>query len=150
MRHVPPREPAMTITAGLVLAIATAAVCLTPGDAVAAGKYDGSTRMLCVPTIVVECAAEGPEADCHRRTPAAVDLPQFLDVDVKAMMIQAEGGGRKSPVRTVDHLNDTLIIQGGQDGRGWTLAISEQTGRMSGAVSAHSEGFVIFGACTFP
>jgi len=149
MRHVLSRAPAVIMrAAGVGLALAT--VCLSRGDAAAAGKYDGSARMLCVPTIVVECAAEGPDADCKRRTPDAVNLPQFLDVDLKAMTVEAEGGGRKSPVRTVDHLNDTLIIQGGQDGRGWTLAIAEQTGRMSGAVSAHSEGFVIFGACTLP
>jgi len=132
--------------AGMVLA--AAAICLAPHGARAAGKYDGSVPLLCVPTIVIECSVEGADGECKRRTPAAVNLPQFLNVDVKAMKVHAEGGARNSPVRNVEHLNGNLIIQGGQDGRGWTLTISEETGKMSAAIAADGEGFVVFGACT--
>ena len=51
-------------------------------------------------------------------------------------------------VRNIEHLSGNLIIHGGQDGRGWTLTISEQTGKMSATISADGEGFVVFGACT--
>jgi len=128
----------------LVLAMG---VCVTTGDARAAGKFDGSVPMLCSPTIVTECGAEG---DCQRRTAASVNLPQFLKVDVKAMKVQSEETGRDSPIRNVEHQDGNLIIQGGQNGRGWTMTISEDRGLMSGAVTAAGEGFVLFGACAVP
>src|SRR5262245_18860269 len=130
---------------GLILAAVIAAP-LPPVRA--AGKFDGSTPLLCVPVIVYECAADGPDGECKRRTAENVNLPQFLTLDLKAMKVHAEGGNRHSPVRNVEHLNGNLIVQGGQDGRGWTLTISEQTGRMSATISADGEGFVVFGACT--
>jgi hypothetical protein len=111
-------------------------------------KYDGSIPLLCVPTIVMECLADGPEGECKRRTPASVNLPQFLNVDLKAMKVHSDAEARHSPIRNVEHLNGNLIIQGGQDGRGWTMTIVEQTGRMSATISADGEGFVVFGACT--
>ena len=111
-------------------------------------KYDGSVPLLCVPTIVMECLADGPEGECKRRTPASVNLPQFINVDLKAMKVHSDAGARHSPIRNVEHLNGSLIIQGGQEGRGWTLTIAEETGRMSATISADGEGFVVFGACT--
>jgi hypothetical protein len=103
--------------------------------------------MRCVPTVVTECGAEG---ECRRGTAASVNLPEFLKVDLKAMKVYAEGTGRDSPIRNLEHLNGILIIQGGQNGRGWTMTIGEETGRMSSTISTSDEGFVIFGACTLP
>ena len=128
--------------------IAAAHVLLAPTVTAAAGKFDGSAPMLCVPTIVMECAADGPDGECKRRTAASVNLPQFFNVDLKGMKVHSDGGARHSPIRNVEHLDGTLIIQGGQQGRGWTLTIVEETGRMSGAISADGEGFVVLGACT--
>ena len=85
-----------------------------------------------------------------RRTAASVNLPQFLKVDVKAMKVQSEETGRDSPIRNVEHQDGNLIIQGGQNGRGWTMTISEDRGLMSGVVTAAGEGFVLFGACAVP
>lgn len=46
-------------------------------------------------------------------------------------------------------LNDgRLIMQGAENGRGWTLVISEKTGEMSATVSDDKVGFVVFGTCT--
>jgi len=40
-----------------------------------------------------------------------------------------------------------LILQGVENGRGWTLAITETSGKMVLTVSGNEEGFVVFGAC---
>lgn len=138
----------MKLLGSVGLALAVVCLCLSRSPGEAAGKFDGSAPLLCVPTIVIECAADGPEGECKRRTAASVNLPQFLNVDLKAMKVHSDGGARHSPIRNIEHLGGNLIIQGGQDGRGWTLTISEQTGRMSATISADGEGFVVFGACT--
>jgi hypothetical protein len=116
-----------------------------PGGAAAAGAYDGSTPLLCVPITINEC---GPDGECKRVTADSVNLPQFLKVDVKAQKVHSEETQRVSPFERVQHLNGRMIIQGGQDGRGWTMTISEETGRMSATISSDGEGFVVFGVCT--
>ena len=122
-------------------------ICAAPGEGGAAGKHDGSVPLLCAPTVVTEC---GPDGDCQRRTAASVNLPQFMKVDVKAMKVLSEETGRDSPIRNVEHVDGSLIIQGGQNGRGWTMTIAEDTGSMSAAVTAPGEGFIVFGACAVP
>jgi hypothetical protein len=39
-------------------------------------------------------------------------------------------------------------MHGGQNGRGWTILISEETGKLSATISDEGVGFVVFGACT--
>jgi hypothetical protein len=41
-----------------------------------------------------------------------------------------------------------LILQGVENGKGWTLSINETTGKMVLTVSGDEEGFVAFGVCT--
>ena len=137
----------MRISGLIGLVLGAIGICVAPPRPEAAGKYDGSVPLLCVPIVVTEC---GPDGECRRVTAESVNLPQFLRVDVKAMKVHTGEAGRESPVRNLEHLNGNLIIQGGQDGRGWTLTISEETGRMSATISADGEGFVVFGACTLP
>ena len=70
--------------------------------------------------------------------------------ELRINAVIAEGTGRESPIRNLEHLNGSIILQGGQNGRGWTMTISEETGRMSSTISSTEEGFIIFGACTIP
>ena len=128
---------------GMVLAVA--GLCLAPNPAGAAGKHDGSAPLLCVPIGVTECGAEG---ECKRGTAESVNLPQFIRIDVKGMTIRSEEQKRESPIRTVEHMNGKLILQGSQGERGWTMLIAEDTGLLSATVTADGEGFVVFGACT--
>jgi hypothetical protein len=134
----------MKILGPVAMVLAAAGLCLAPIPAGAAGKYDGSAPLLCVPTGVTECGAEG---ECKRGTAESVNLPQFMRVDVKAMTIRSEEQKRESPIRTVDHMDGKLILQGTQGQRGWTLLIAEDTGQLSATVAADGEGFVVFGAC---
>ena len=135
----------MKILAQVVMLLAASGLCLVPGPAGAAGKHDGSAPLLCVPIGVTECGAEG---ECKRGTAESVNLPQFIRVDLKAMTIRSEEQKRDSPIKTVEHMNGKLILQGTQGDRGWTMLIDEDTGRLSATVIADGEGFVVFGACT--
>ena len=127
------------------LAVAGVGICVAPYAAAAAGKFDGSAPLLCAPTDVHECAAD---AECKRVTADSVNLPQFLKVDIKAGKVHSEAAARESPFKTVQHLDGTLLLQGSENERAWTMMISETTGKMSATISAAGEGFVVFGACT--
>jgi hypothetical protein len=135
----------MKIFGRVGMVLAAAGLCLVPSPAGAAGKHDGSAPLLCVPIGVTECGAEG---ECKRGTAESVNLPQFIRVDLKAMAIRSEEQKRESPIKTVEHMNGKLILQGTQGERGWTMLIDEDTGRLSATVTADGEGFVVFGACT--
>ncbi|HYB42219.1 MAG TPA: hypothetical protein VEL75_10650 [Candidatus Methylomirabilis sp.] len=135
----------MKISGSARALLAAAAVCSAPLAASAAPRYDGSTPLLCAPTTVSECT---PDGACKRVSAEAVNLPQFLKIDVKAQKVYSEETGRASPSRNIEHLSGQLILQGGQDGRGWTMTVSEETGRMSATITTEGEGFVVFGACT--
>jgi hypothetical protein len=135
----------MKTSVGLVLA--AVGICLGAGSAEAAGKYDGSVPLHCVPTAVTECGAEG---ECRQGKPESINLPHVLRVDVKALKVHSEDTGRESPIKTVERLDGKMVLQGTQGERGWTLMVSEKTGKMSGTITADGEGFIVFGVCTTP
>lgn len=51
---------------------------------------------------------------------------------------------------TAMSINGTLILQGIQDGKAWSMVISESDGMATISVSENEAGFVLFGACTTP
>ncbi len=60
------------------------------------------------------------------------------------------GAARKSPLKSVTRLDGQLILQGGENGRGWSATIDEETGRMAIAIVDNDYTFSLFGACTIP
>jgi hypothetical protein len=122
------------------------AIGLAPLHAAAAAKFDGTVPLLCVPIEIVECEAAGK---CSNGTAESVNIPQFIKVDFKEKMIGAVGeAGRTAPIKHFEHNDGRMIMHGGQGGRGWTLIISEETGKMSATISEERVGFIIFGVCT--
>ena len=128
------------------VAVWTLGIGLAAGGAGAAGKYDGSVPLLCAPITILECGEDGA---CQRSTAEEVNIPQFVRVNVGAMTLSAaEDTGRAAPIKHLERLNGRIVIQGAQGERGWTVAIAEDTGKMSAVVAGTQEAFVIFGACT--
>lgn len=120
-------------------------ICMAPYQ-IAAATFDGSVPLLCAPIEIIECEVEGK---WFSGTAESVNIPQFFKINIKKKMISAaDESGRKTPIKHLEHNNGRIIMHGGQDGRGWTMVISEETGKMSATVSEDQVGFVIFGACT--
>jgi hypothetical protein len=140
-------EEAMNMKKALVVILFL--TCILPVSAIA-GNFDGSRTLLCALIELYECASnEG----CERTTAEAVNLPQFLTINVEKKQISgatAGGTDRKTAIERVERVNGRLILQGGEEGRGWSISINEQTGKMVGTVSGEEAGFVIFGACAVP
>ena len=115
----------------------------------AAGKYDGSRPMLCAVTAVSECTADGK---CERSAPqAGNNLPSFLRVDLNGrVMSDNDGSGRKTDIKVSSIVDGQLILQGGENGKGWTMVIGSETGRWGGSVVEDDGSFAIFGSCTLP
>jgi hypothetical protein len=129
-----------------ILGLSLIAVICLGADRVALAKFDGSVPLLCVPIQVVDCEFGGR---CFTGTAEDVNLPQFFKVDFKQKLLSAiDDASRTTKVAYTERDNGRLLMHGGQNGRGWTILISEETGKLSATISEEGVGFVVFGACT--
>jgi hypothetical protein len=121
---------------------------LSSGAANAAG-LDGTRNLVCAAMEVVACAGG---VGCIEGSARAFDLPEFMFVDVKEKVVHAhtEGDPRKvvSPIRVAEKTKTQLVMQGIENGHGWSMSIDQTSGRMTTTVAGESASFMIFGACT--
>ncbi len=139
-----------------IFGLMVALVCLISFPAVA-GDFDGSNPLICAVMDVVECQ---PGGKCQQVTAEDVGIPHFLKINFKEKTIsatQSDGSIRSTEIENLERIDGKLIIQGAEDGvegvrdgLGWSLAISEETGKTVLTASGDEVGFVVFGACIRP
>jgi hypothetical protein len=110
-----------------------------------AADFDGSKSLLCAPVDTVNCA---PGGECLRGESERVNLPRFFKVDFTEKQISALKEERSTAILNMTQDENELILQGVQNGRGWSMSISGETGDMTLTVAADRAGHVVFGACT--
>lgn len=139
----PCRTP-VRLAAGLTALVLTAAA-----PAATWAALDGSAPVICAISTIMECDGTG---ECLRHTSfEQPDFPTFLRVNVVERRItDGTANGRSTEIRSAARLDGRLILQGGENGRGWSATIAEATGRMSAGVVADEFTFALFGACTTP
>ena len=120
-----------------------------------AATFDGSTPLLCAVQTVSQCDAGAP---CEAVTPARVNVPDFLQIDVRSRIISATpetGIRRQTVIDYSEQLDGKLVLQGAddgiedvRDGLAWSLVIDDTSGKL--VLSAAGDGFALvgFGACT--
>ena len=126
------------------------ALCLgviAPGFAGAA-DFDGSHKLLCAPTDAVQCEGAG---ECKRAEVEDLNIPKFLTIDFKGKRLTGtvEGGAseEETKIQNVEKLENQTVLQGIQNGRGWSIVIDAASGDMSVAVAGDDISFVLFGVC---
>ncbi|WP_300455669.1 hypothetical protein [Desulfobacula sp.] len=112
-----------------------------------AGAIDGSSPCLCAITKIIECDSQG---DCQEILPEAVNLPTFIEVDVKEKVLREFNtpDSKTSAIKRVEMADSQLILQGAENQRVWSMMVTSETGKMSASVSGEDYGFLLFGACT--
>jgi hypothetical protein len=113
----------------------------------ATAGFDGSAPLLCAVVEAFECS---PEQDCNEGNLEAMNIPQFVRIDFKNQKISTpEGTGEKREAEIKNFVQDNgmLLMQGVQNGRSWSIAVAEDTGKLTATSSGAMGGFVIFGAC---
>ena len=121
---------------------------------VVAEDFDGSKGLMCSCMQVIECI---PEGNCTKATAEKIGIPQFLSINFEKMTISAPLWGETqtpSRIENLKRIDGKLILQGAEDGyreardgTGWSIAISEETGKMVLTESGEQAAFVAFGAC---
>lgn len=72
----------------------------------------------------------------------------FIRIDVGARTVTA--ANRRTTLGSATRLDGQLILQGGENGRGWSATVEEETGRMAAAIVDNDHTFSLFGGCTIP
>ena len=112
-----------------------------------AGKYDGSSPLLCAVTQTVGCDAVG---DCIQGPADAVNLPVFIKLDAqkKEVVTAREGGERRtSKILEVGTEGDALLFVGLEPGGSWSAILDKATGKMTATAAMNGQGFIVFGSC---
>lgn len=125
---------------------AALALCLIPGFSPAdAEDVDGSKPLLCALYSVTSCV---PNEECQSESPDAANVPRFLNVNLGDQTISSTrpNDERVTPIKTVEHLKDRLVLQGVDDPLAWSIGI-EGNGDMLLTGMKGDEGFIAFGAC---
>ncbi|MFC1579463.1 hypothetical protein ACFL4N_00970 [Thermodesulfobacteriota bacterium] len=129
-------------------------LCMTHFPAYAE-DFDGSKELLCACMRVIEC---GPDGDCGEVPAEEAGIPDFLRINFVKKTISAPQWGKgqnPSKIENLERIDGKLILQGAEDGikdvkdgTGWSIVISEETGKMVLTEAGDQFGLVVFGACT--
>ena len=108
----------------------------------------GKSNVVCASQDIMACVDDGV---CLQGKPSTFDLPTFMFVDVKTRAIRAvdgEGLTVESPIKTHEVTEQSAIMQGYENHRGWTLAIDKTDGSFTLSATGPDVNFMIMGACT--
>ena len=105
-------------------------------------------RMLCVPGHVFHCVADG---ECKTELPEDESIPEFIEVDLKRKTLattRASGEDRSTPIKSQQRDAGYIYLQGVENGRTFSMVMSENTGGLTFVVATDGETATMFGDCT--
>ena len=108
----------------------------------------GKKNLVCASQDVMACI-DG--AVCMQGNANTFELPTFMFVHVKEKEIRAvdaDGSNVTSPIKTWEVTEQSAIMQGYENHRGWTLAIDKTDGGFTLSATGPDVNFMIMGACT--
>jgi hypothetical protein len=125
------------------LGIPIALLALAAGPARGEG-LDASKPLHCEISEAAQC--DGVAA-CTDVSLEQIDLPPLWRVDFAAKQLVSQDGQRTSPIAAIETLEGALLLQGNQNGRGWTLIVERATGHLSASATDAEGAFVLAGSC---
>ena len=134
------------LTSALIAASMLAAA--APTALKAASEFDGSKDLLCATLRATDC---GRASACEFGQPDEFNVPSFFTVsfgDKAIRAIRPDQSALDTAIQSKSSQDGRLILQGIENGRGWSAAISEQTGRVVVSVAGEDVAFAVFGTCT--
>ena len=119
-----------------------------PLSTAVASPFDGSKPLICSLDDSVDC--EDDDNYCNLGDADSVNLPALVRLDFKKKRVQPLGPSESegAAIGNVVKEDGRLILQGAQNGRGWSLVITGDEGEATVAIAGGGHGFLIFGNCT--
>ena len=113
-----------------------------------AAEFDGSQKLICTSVETYGCIMD---YNCIKGTATTIGIPQFFRIDFDKGLIHAtRPDGKKRTTKIVNRTQKKglMYLQGVQGELGWSVAITEETGKMSLTASGDQVAYAVFGACT--
>jgi hypothetical protein len=91
------------------------------------------------------------DGDCKSELPEDENVPEFIEVDLKKKTLattRASGEDRSTPIQSQSRTAGYIYLQGVENGRSFSMVISENTGDLTFVVAADGETATMFGGCT--
>lgn len=128
--------------------IAVAALGLGVAGVALADNLTGEDKMLCAAASVTICFDDGT---CGNAAPWELNVPQFINVDLKKKSLSTTKASGENRMTTVDNMHRAegrVYLQGIDRGRAYTFVIDEETGFLTVVVARDDLTVSVFGACT--
>jgi hypothetical protein len=125
---------------------------LFPSLSALCGEYDGSGPLLCTVNRIAEV---NPLKIIDNIDPDTIGLPGKFLIDFKNKIIRPTKDNvirRTIPIERIEHVENKLILQGAEegianDGFGWSMSISKESGGIVLTASGERIAYVVFGVC---
>ena len=98
--------------------------------------------------VLAEAAECDELAECSDVTLEQIELPGAWRIDFAAKQLVSTDGQRTSPIHAVEALDAVVVLQGHQNGRGWTMVLERATGRLSATIATVEGAFILAGGCS--
>lgn len=124
-----------------------AAVLGTAWATTASAAGGAPSRLTCSPAEIFQCESV---AECVRITAEAANLPFFFTADLAGKSINGkrpDGSVLETAIQRQVQEGDTLVLQGVEAGRGWSISVDLKSGKAAIGVVSPDVGFMITGAC---
>lgn len=111
---------------------------------------DGKKSMICSVSNVTACTDSGR---CLQGLARAFDMPQFIAIDFAGKQVHTtkdSGDKAVSPIKNQESSPSQILLQGVENGHGWTMAIDTTHGRMTTGTTGEDVSYILFGACVTP
>jgi hypothetical protein len=124
-----------------------AALCVLFPIVTRADMLGDAERLLCASSRVARCDAN----DCELGNPQKWNIPSFVTVDFAKKTLSttaASTAQRQTPIAYISRDQDSIFLQGTENGRSFSFVIDKATGRVSIAIAANGFTVSVFGECT--
>ena len=130
---------------------AMAVICLAPwlllSNVMAAETLDGSSNLICATIEAIGCR----DGLCSYGLAKNFELPEFMFVDFNNNTVrqtEQSGGIETSPIDQFKKSEGNLVLQGIENGHGWSMVINSKSGAMTVAIAGDEIIYSVLGACT--
>ncbi len=130
-----------------LIALVVALLAMAGGPALA-DDLAGANQFLCAAVQATRCLEGG---ECATDLPWNFNVPEFIEVDLDAKRLgttKASGENRATPIGHLIRADGHIVVQGFENGRAFSLVITEATGRLAAAIAAEGRAVAAFGSCT--
>jgi len=105
---------------------------------------DAERPLACAIAQAAEC---DEAAQCDAVTLEQISVPTALRIDFAGKRIASADGERSSPIAAFEVLEPVLVLQGHQQGRGWTMVIDRASGHLIATLADREGAFTLTGGC---